>query len=635
MGEVDQCEGWSCSGGWHSWGGRVPSARRRHGPERPPGPPRRPLPPRSAPAAPSTPAAEPIPAATVAPAWPPTTPAELPDRDPVRAGVLRAWSIPSPTLADRAGRAQRAGFEIGLTELDAVARGVLEAEALGSESERAAQAVRLAPGLPAAHAALARARFAAGDLRGAALSLREALDVAPEHLEARLWLDATGCEALALACFGLALLFLALAAVGSLPALVRGLSASRLALPGPSALAAIACGVLLAAWLEGAAGVALAFAVLAVASGSPAKRALAAGTLLLGLLALHPLLERAARARLTLAVDPVAVAAYQVEHALATPAELGRLLAAAESDPLAGRALALYAKRSGDLPTAAAYFARLVDQGADGDVLNNAANVELKLGRSDYAIELYLRAESKTAAPVVLFNLSQAYGAAIRLDDQDKTLERAQAAGPRVVDQLGALFSHSADTLVADAPLAAERVVARAAEAPESRALAHAWRARFAPGVLGGSALAAALACVLALAAGVGAGLAAQRVAGPNDFYADIARMLRSGVGDSAQRVAQLTRLRRRHARVQWLLTGIALLVPGAAGLRWGRPLLGLLGAACFSGALALAHADAHALVDPLAVGALRELLVQGAYGALASLYVVATGLAFWLRAEE
>ena len=264
----------------------------------------------AAPAAPEpAPASEPAPAR---PAWPPATPTELPDRDPIRAGVLRAWSIPSATLADRAGRTQRAGFELGLRDLEGAARGLLQADALGSPLERAEQAVRLAPGLPAAHAALSRARFAAGDLRGAATALHEALTVAPEHLEARLWLEATIGAALALAALGLALLYPALAAVDSLPALVRGLTASRLALPGPSALAAIACAVLAAAWLEGAAGVALACAALAVASGSPAKRALAASVALLGLIALYPLLERAARAELALSADPIATAAYQV-----------------------------------------------------------------------------------------------------------------------------------------------------------------------------------------------------------------------------------------------------------------------------------------------------------------------------------
>jgi Tfp pilus assembly protein PilF len=393
--------------------------------------------------------------------------------------------------------------------------------------------------------------------------------------------------------------------------------------------------VLAAAWFEGAAGVTLACAALAVASGSPAKRALAAGVALLGLFALHPLLERAARAELALSADPVATAAYQVEQGLATPAELGRLFSVAESDPLAARALALYIKRTGDLPAAADYFARLIDQGADGEVLNNAGNVELKRGHSSEAIELYLRAESKTASPVVLFNLSQAYGAAIRLDDQDRALERAQAGGQRVVAQLGEFFSHTGDLRVADAPLSAERVAARAALSPESAVLAQAWRARLAPGWIGGGPLAAGLVCAGVLALGAVAGTAANRIAGPHDFYADIARMLRSGVGDSAQRVAQLTRLRRQHARVQWLLTAIALLVPGAAGLRWRQPFFALLGAACFSGALALAHVQAHALPDPLALGDLRELLAQATYAVLAGLYALSLGLAFWLRAEE
>jgi hypothetical protein len=160
-------------------------------------------------------------------------------------------------------------------------------------------------------------------------------------------------------------------------------------------------------------------------------------------------------------------------------------------------------------------------------------------------------------------------------------------------------------------------------------------RAVWAPGWLGSS-LATALALALAvLAIASAAGGALERAAGPRDFYADLARTLRAGVGDSAQRVAQLTKLRKQRARTDRVLTLIALVVPGAAGFRFGRPLFALLASLGFACAVALAAAASLAPPDPLAVGALPELVGRLAAIGCALVYGVATVLAFALRVEE
>jgi len=52
------------------------------------------------------------------------------------------------------------------------------------------------------------------------------------------------------------------------------------------------------------------------------------------------------------------------------------------------------------------------------------------------AVALYERATRVTASAEILFNLSQAYGQAIRLQEQDATLARAQALSPDVVTAL-------------------------------------------------------------------------------------------------------------------------------------------------------------------------------------------------------
>jgi hypothetical protein len=110
---------------------------------------------------------------------------------------------------------------------------------------------------------------------------------------------------------------------------------------------------------------------------------------------------------------------------------------------------------------------------------------------------------------------------------------------------------------------------------------------------------------------------------------------LRAGVGDSAQRVAQLTRLRTRRARSERLLTLVALVVPGAAGFRFGRPLAALIASAACSAALAVVYALASAPPDPLAVGVLADLLAQLAVATCALVYAVSTAAAFALRVED
>lgn len=567
--------------------------------------------------------------------WPPPALPELPDRDPARASVATAWRLPASTLNARVDRAQRVAFALGIRELEGPARALLVHEELGDPRDRAFAAARLAPGLPAAHAALAQADLAAGDLRGAAKALAAAFRATPGNLEARAWLAAAGYHALTLAAFLLAAVFLFLAAAGSLPSLIHTLGASWLKLPGPAALALLGCFALLPALFEGPAGALLGLGALAIAAGGLSKRIAVALVCGLALLALHPGLDQLAIARVALSADPVAIAAHRVESGLATPAEVGTVRAAAARDPLAARAVALHTKRSGDLAAAREYFRHVPHSDDDFEVLNNTANVLFALGDVDGAIALYERADRLGRSPVVLFNLSQANGHAIRLDEQDRALIKAQSIDPRTLDHLTGVADDGTNTFVADLPVTTERVFARTAATGEPARLARALRLRVAPGWLGASLeSAAALVAIVLIASIVGAGTFVRSVP-VRDFYADIARTLQTGVGDSAQRVAQLTRLRRQRARTERLLTVLALVLPGAAGLRFGRPIPGLLAAFAFSGALAIALVGMSVPPDPLAVGVLPALLARLVLAVLACLYLVSTALAFVLRAEE
>ncbi|MFI5320450.1 MAG: tetratricopeptide repeat protein [Myxococcota bacterium] len=566
--------------------------------------------------------------------WPPAPLAEMPDRDPVRSAIDRAWRLPANSLEERVARTQRAGLSLGLRDLDGPARALLLSEEHGGAFERAAQAVRLAPNLPAAQASLAQAQLERGSIPEGLRTLGTALDVVPKHLEARAWMAATVSQAATLAALGWAALFLFLGAASSLPTLMYGLGATRLKLSGPASLAMIGALPMGLALHEGPAGAALGLAAIAAASGSAAKRIASVAVASVGLIALYSGADRVALGRMLLVADPLAVAVHRIEAGLPTSDDVGVALRAAGADEAAAQAVAVRAKRVGEREVAAQGFARILDRRPTADVFNNAANIEYARGDLARAIELYEKATKLEPSAIAYLNLSQAYGQAIRLDDQDRALLSAQALDSAAVE----LWSGHAlgnEAFVTDVSLPAASVAARAAKMDAPAQLAAALRARLAPGWIGGGWRTAALLMAIVLIAAAAAARALERAAGPRDFYADLARTLRSGVGDSAQRVAQLNRLRTQRARADRLLTVVALIVPGAAGFRFGRPVAALIAAAAFAIGVAAACAWLFAPPDPMAVGPLPGMLSRAVVLACALTYVFSTAAAFVLRLEE
>lgn len=591
-------------------------------------------------AAPSTDAAAPAEPAVAAPLpaaapWPPEFPEQLSPRDPVRGSIDRSWRLGSQGRKEKVARTQRAGLDLGLRDLEGPALSLMMVGSEEDAVERAKAAVELAPGLPAAHAALAAAQLGAGDSRAALSATIGAFAALPRHLEARAWAEAASFAAAAQAAFVWAFVFCVLGSIASLPQLLHGLGATRLGWSGPVSLAALTTPVLAIGWLAGPAGALIGLAGTAAAHGGLAKRGAVALTAALAICTLHLASEREALGRLALSADPVAVAAHRVEAGLGTPADLGLALREAPRDPLALRAVALHAKRSGDLFAARDYFARALREGDAGAVRNNAANVAFKQGDMAGAIAQYEKAVKLAPAPVAYFNLAQAYGRAVRLDDQDRALTFAQAIDAQVIARLTDLATTSDRPFVVDIPISVETVLARASATGQPAQLARALRARLARGSVADSLTGALALLGVALALGIAGGSALERAAGPRDFYADLARTLRSGVGDSAQRVAQLTRLKRQRARSDALLTAFALVVPGAAGFRFGRPALAWIATFAFALGVAAFGADAAAPADPLAVGALPGLVVNALLAVAVALYAAATLAAFVLKAED
>ncbi len=549
--------------------------------------------------------------------------------DPVLEPVARAWFAADDDLEDRVERTLGAALEAGRPNLEGTARALLLDESLGTPLERAEAAFRLAPDLPAARSALAAALWSEKrDPFGALGQGWQAIQSSDRHLEASLWLRATFFDALVTTCLVGGLLFLFVAGGNAAMTLARVLGE----LPGTMPLmsrAALVAGLLLipAVLGEGLFGVALAFAALGLWRASSWQRVAVGTALVVSVAGLHPLSDRAAEELVALGSDPVAEAVYAVEHSQPSRKEIDRLGRAAAGDPLVDRALALHAKRRGNLEDADRRYSALIDQtdAPAPSLLNNAGNVRLALGQTEEAIELYEAAAHHSRLVPVLFNLSQAYGRAIRLDHQDLVLEEAQFIDPEALGALSDLYGGSSGTLVSDLPVEAAAIRLRLGDPAAARQAASALRRRFAPGWLGASPIHSAVGVALAFLAGLGGTALLRRAAEAGDggdLYAGIAQLLTGKeAADPFLRMVRLTELRERQARIEKIRFLFSLIVPGAAGVLSRHPLLGLLGSMLFGLCLASWWARDGVVPDPLAVGGSASL----AFGALA----VASALAY------
>jgi hypothetical protein len=332
--------------------------------------------------------------------------------------------------------------------------------------------------------------------------------------------------------------------------------------------------------------------------------------------------------------------------------DLVRLEGAQASDALAATALAGHARRSGSLGRAdAIYQAVLARHPDDPVVANNAANVRLELGHMESALDLYRKSASLDASPVVLFNLSQAYGRAFLVDDLAETLALAQKLDPLAVAELTDLQGAEAGGFVVDLPLPPLPMWRRVLTSGAGEDIAARFRAPVAPGRLAEPrAAAAAFALVIVAASLLGSRFSpsrwcdrcgrricrrCDRRASGEQCESCTKLFQQPESADRALRLARIAALRRREQRRSRAALAVAILVPGAAGHLARRPLLSLAGA--LSAALALlllAYRDGMA-PDPLVAGAAAPLafLAAAAGCGLAYALVVALSLAARRRA--
>jgi tetratricopeptide (TPR) repeat protein len=334
----------------------------------------------------------------------------------------------------------------------------------------------------------------------------------------------------------------------------------------------------------------------------------------------------------------VAEAVFAVEHGRPSRTDIDRLARAAAGDRLAARALALHAKRSGDLRDADRRFAALIDESESPgpSLLNNAANVRLALGRTEEAIELYEAAAHRGHSVAVLFNLSLAYGSVVQLDQQNLALAEAQLIDPVALDALTDLHASSPRRLAADLPVEVGLIRARLEDPAAARQAASALRRQFAPGWLGTSPAHSAVGVALAALLGWGVALALRKLTEGREggsLHAGVARLLRgSEATDPFLRMVRLAALRERQARIDKMKFALSVLVPGAAGVFSRQPILGLLGSMLFASALVSWWLRDGLVVDPVSVGAGASLLFSTVAVASGAAYaaVIAVAIALW-----
>ena len=537
--------------------------------------------------------------------------------------IDRAWFGAGPRLDDRAESVERRALELGSGDVEHAARALISPHAPGNPMRNTRLATRLAPELPIAHLAEARALWGEGHELEAAKVLIHAAAAVPRHLEASLWLAAS-----------LLAVFAAVALLGSF-FFIAGQAATVFShaahdagdLLSPSmpsfARAALLSSFLLVPILlgQGLLGFALGLFLVGFGYGSRSQRVSLALAAMLIVLALFPLSRGVGIALGAFGADPVANASYAVVRGTETRADIEMLQIVASDDLLAEQALALRARRTGDLEEAELRYSKLL-AGRTGDpvVSTNLANLKFRQGDTGAAIALYEQAAGRTSSAIVLFNLSQAYARDFRMDDFEATMRVVQGMAPETARAL----SRSGDaSFVADLPLPIALIRERMVSAASGEEFQKSLASIVAPGPLGSVwwATAAGFALVALLAALVGSryehssrcGRCGRRICGRcdgtywNSEICDPCHHLyhQPETTDPAARTERLAVLRRREARLDRVALGLSVLLPGAAGFFARRPDYAFMGILLFLLAAAMLFWRNGIVPDPLAVGAL------------------------------
>ncbi|MBW2228995.1 MAG: tetratricopeptide repeat protein [Deltaproteobacteria bacterium] len=601
-----------------------------------------------------------IPPVAVVPAVVPMTPAAIVE-DPsgpspaavlasmgYRSEIERTWFESGAASGSRGTKTRYRALELGADNLDAAARALI---ASGTESQALTNrllAVRLAPDLPLAHIALAHEQWRAGEYRAALDRMARSVLAIPRNLEASIWLVGSLLVMFGTVLIAASLVFMLVVGASVFTHAAHDLgdvistrmpAFGRTALLASITLAPLAIG-------EGALGVVLVIFAVSCVYGGPRHRLVLVLSGMLLVLGVFPVMRSAGQVLTALEADPVASATLAVVRGTATDSQVELLREAdLHGDELAKRILAVRARRVGDVDEAQERMLQLVQSKPD-DVLalTGLGNIAFDSGRNEEAIGYYELAAAQDSNAILMFNLSQAYAKAFRMEEFEHSLARAQELDPELIGEL----SRIGDTeFVADIPFSILSIRARMISAADGDALSSSITRVLAPGWLGqswmhvgGGFLLVALLSALFSGRYQHASLCSRcgrRICArcddsmwSNELCDGCHHLFNRPQGtDPALRMARVQALRVRESRMDNVRTAVSLLIPGASGLLARRPDLCFMGLIFFAWALVLVLWRDGVVPDPLSVGGAGSIAFVAAGVVMGLLYlaVMLTGL--------
>lgn len=554
------------------------------------------------------------------------------------------WFSSAVSLEDRVKRTRVAALLLGVRNLEHIARALIESPPEKQRLEAAHYAVSIAPDLPAAHMALARALWSEKGFAGIVEALEagfEAIRASDHNLYSSLLMSGILMYVLSIALVVGALLYITISSFWVLPHAVHDIGDTfRVAMPAYARAAVLASILLFSPVLgEGWLGLALGGFGLVFCYGSIHQRVAISIAAILLLLGIHPIAETAGRNLVALGLDPNSQAAYRTEYSLPTQTDVIRLQGIEATDPLVARALAIHTKREGDLEGAKQrYEAILAEEASDPEVLNNAANVLFAMGDLAGAIDYYERAASLEPSAPLLFNLSQAYGAAIEPDQQSRALADAQALDPELVQEIMELRPMTNKNIALHIPVSIEKIRKRLFEQADGREIGRVFRSSIAPGRLSSMWLSVVAFVFVAVLSGVLSRFfecsfwcqSCHRSCCPHCEAVVREKNLcescdilynRPELTDKAMREKRISELRRIDKVLRRAKVALTVLVPGLGGLMGRRFILALIATFIFSGAVVGFSTVSQIVPDPMITGGTEVFLLSVAATVFLTVY--------------
>jgi len=536
--------------------------------------------------------------------------------------VIEAWTTAPQAAFARTAALRRVRLELGAADLVAPASVILKGATEDDPEIYSEFAVDLAPATPLFRWAHVRALVASGDVGAAMRATVDAIWSVVGSLSAQLWLIENFSLIALMVVLGAPLGFVLLSALHVFPHAAHDVGD----LLGGRGLPVFAGSAALAAFLlvpfslgEGVMGFALSLFALAFAYGKSHQRKVLVMAAVLLVIGLHPLAQFVSVATTLVDQDPVARSVMAVVSGLETNADVERLESVVGQDPVAAHALVVRARRYG-LEEQSRIALEALDERypSNGHVLAALGSIEMRRDQTEAAIGFYERAAPQVDSATLLFDLSQAYAAAFRMEEYEATLVKAQRLDASKVASLSSLGDAR---LVADLSFPVGLLYDRFQSLVLSQDLQFGLVTRLAPGRIGESWLMTAGSFTLVVLFGL---LFANR-------FDHSSQCLRCGhrictrceetvwseeicedchhlfqypdSTDPSLRMARLQTLSRRGVMIDRIVLAASVLIPGVAGIASRRPDFAMFGLLLFSWIAAWIVWPFGVFDDPLLMG--------------------------------